>query len=125
MNQLQRDPGRDFPAIYRETSVSQPAMSPPMDPAPMVLSLAQQFEIARMTRTIDATTDTAELQSLCKQLLNAWQNQRAATNWAMRQSLSQPSALARAATRQRLDARKGAPVEAPRCPTSPGASGPA
>jgi hypothetical protein len=55
---------------------------------PMQLSIGQKFELERMTRAIDATTDIEELRGLCKQLLQAWQSQRAATAWVMSQNLS-------------------------------------
>jgi hypothetical protein len=56
----------------------------------MELTTAQRFEIERFSRVIDATTDPAILQRMCRQLLQAWQAQRAATDWAMRQSLQRP-----------------------------------
>ena len=37
-----------------------------------------------MSRVIDATTDVAALQKLAKQLLQAWQYQKAATLWVMK-----------------------------------------
>jgi hypothetical protein len=54
---------------------------------PMELSVAQRFEIERIGRAIDATTDVATLQGIAKQLLQTWQMQRAATAWMMRQTL--------------------------------------
>ncbi len=54
---------------------------------PLSLTPAQAFEQERFSRAIDATTDPAALQALCKQLLQAWMTQRAATAWAMRQGL--------------------------------------
>ena len=47
------------------------------------LTTAQQFELEKMSRDIGATTDIAALQKLAKQLLQAWQGQRAATRWVM------------------------------------------
>lgn len=55
----------------------------------MELTPAQAFELERMSRAIDATHDVHALQGLCKQLLQAWHTQRAATLWAMRQGLPQ------------------------------------
>lgn len=55
---------------------------------PLALSLAQKFEIERMGRVIDSTSDLAALKSLTKQILEAWQAQRAATDWMMRQQLN-------------------------------------
>lgn len=59
---------------------------------PLALSTGQQFEIERMSRVIDATTDPEVLRGLCKQLLYAWHSQKAATAWVMRQHLGGPSA---------------------------------
>ena len=50
------------------------------------MSIAQSFEVERMNRAIESTADPAQLQILAKQLLRAWQSQRAATQWVMRQS---------------------------------------
>jgi hypothetical protein len=49
------------------------------------LTTAQQFEIERFNRVIDATNDISELQQIAKQLLEAWQGQKAAVAWVMRQ----------------------------------------
>lgn len=57
---------------------------------PLALSTAQQFEAERMGRAIDATTDLVTLQRLCRQLLQAWMAQKAATAWVMRQGLPAP-----------------------------------
>lgn len=61
------------------------------DPLSLSLSLGQQFELERMSRAIEATSDPAALQQLAKQLLQAWHSQKAATQWVMRQQLSSPS----------------------------------
>jgi hypothetical protein len=47
---------------------------------------SQKFEIERMSRAIDGTSDVEVLKSLAKQLLNAWMVQKAATIWAIEQS---------------------------------------
>lgn len=57
---------------------------------PLALTLGQQFELERMTRVIDSTGDAQSLRGLAKQLLQAWQTQRAATEWMMRQQLGSP-----------------------------------
>ncbi len=57
---------------------------------PLALSLGQKFELERMTRAIDATGDAQALRGLAKQLLQAWQSQKAATQWIMRQQLGGP-----------------------------------
>ena len=51
----------------------------------IAISMTQCFEVERMSRAIEATADPAQLQTLAKQLLHAWQSQRAATQWVMRQ----------------------------------------
>lgn len=51
----------------------------------IAMSMTQCFEVERMNRAIEATADSAQLQTLAKQLLHAWQSQRAATQWVMRQ----------------------------------------
>ena len=48
---------------------------------PIELSITQRFEVERMNRAIDATADREQLQAIAKQLLQAWQSQRAATEW--------------------------------------------
>jgi hypothetical protein len=60
------------------------AALPAPDPA-IALSTGQQFEQERFCRAIDQTTDLAALRGMCKQLLQAWQCQRAATHWVIRQ----------------------------------------
>ncbi len=64
------------------------------------LSLGQKFELERMNRVIDSTGDAQTLQGLAKQLLQAWQSQKAATQWIMRQQLATPSSFS-------IDAFKG------------------
>lgn len=54
----------------------------------MQLSLDQKFEIERMKRIIESERDPVELQSIAKQLLEVWQNQRAATRWVVSQHLN-------------------------------------
>ena len=56
------------------------------------LTTAQQFELEKMSRAIDATTDVAALQKLAKQLLEAWQYQKAATLWVIKTSTPLPVA---------------------------------
>lgn len=57
---------------------------------PMQFSVSQQFEMERLGRVIDATDHVPDLRALCKQLLQAWQTQKAACTWLMRQGLQQP-----------------------------------
>lgn len=63
----------------------------PAEPGAIALTAAQAFEVERFSRAIDATADLAALRGLCKQLLQAWMAQKAATRWVMRQSLSGPA----------------------------------
>lgn len=62
---------------------------------PLALTLGQKFELERMNRAIDATVDPQDLRALAKQLLQAWQSQKAATQWVMRQQLGSPSQVLR------------------------------
>ena len=50
------------------------------------MSVSQCFQVERMNSAIDATVDPAQLQMIAKQLLHAWQSQRAATDWVIRQN---------------------------------------
>lgn len=52
---------------------------------PVGLSVTQQFDVERMNRAIESTSDARQLQVLAKQLLQAWHSQRAATAWVARQ----------------------------------------
>jgi hypothetical protein len=61
---------------------------------PLALSLGQQFELERMSRAIDETGDVTALRGIAKQLLQAWQSQKAATQWVMRQQLGAQPQLA-------------------------------
>ncbi len=61
---------------------------------PLALTLGQKFELERMSRAIDATTDPQVLRGLAKQLLEAWHSQKAATQWVMRQHLGAPPRVA-------------------------------
>ena len=61
---------------------------------PLSLSLGQQFELERLSRAIDETQDPQILQNLAKHLLQAWQSQKAATQWVMRQQLGTPAQIA-------------------------------
>ncbi len=60
-------------------------------PPTMELSIGQQFEIERFSRAIDATADPEALKAIAKQLLQAWQTQKAATNWVIGQQLGTTS----------------------------------
>ena len=49
------------------------------------LSTEQQFQIEQFNRALDTTQDADQLRQLAKQLMQAWQTQKAATNWVIRQ----------------------------------------
>lgn len=51
------------------------------------LSMAQQFQIEKYNRMIDQTTDVETLRKAAKLMVEAYQKQRAATQWIMRQHL--------------------------------------
>ncbi|MCP9927781.1 hypothetical protein [Cyanobium sp. CH-040] len=51
------------------------------------LSISQRFEIERFSRAIDGTADPEALRDIAKKLLQAWQTQKAATNWAISQQM--------------------------------------
>ncbi len=51
------------------------------------ISVSQRFEIERFSRAIDGTADPAALRHIAKQLLQAWQTQKAATTWAISQQM--------------------------------------
>jgi hypothetical protein len=57
---------------------------------PLALTTSQRFEIERFSRAIDATDDVAALKSIANQLLRAWMAQKAATVWAMKQTMPAP-----------------------------------
>jgi hypothetical protein len=56
----------------------------------LTLSMTQNFEIERMSRVIDAETDIEALKRVTKQLLMAWECQKAATRWTMSHKLPAP-----------------------------------
>ena len=55
------------------------------------LSLGQKFEMERISRAIDSEADPTVLRGIAKQLLNAWQTQKAATSWVVKQQISSDS----------------------------------
>jgi hypothetical protein len=56
----------------------------------MELTTAQQFELERMRRTIEAADDLETMRILCQQLLSAWHSQRKANLWLIRQQAGLP-----------------------------------
>jgi hypothetical protein len=65
-------------------------MNPDGIVSPLELTMGQKFELEKMGRVIDSTTDLKVLQGLSKQLLEAWMTQRAATAWILRENLPGP-----------------------------------
>ena len=57
---------------------------------PLALTDSQKFEIERFSRVIDTTHDVAVLKTIASQLLKAWMAQKAATVWAMKQTMPTP-----------------------------------
>ena len=53
---------------------------------PIALTLGQKFQIEKFSREIDGSKDVQQLRSIAKDLLIAWQQQQAASAWAIRQS---------------------------------------
>lgn len=51
------------------------------------VTLSQQFELDKMNRTIEACQNIDDLKKMARLFAQAWVNQKAATAWAMRQSL--------------------------------------
>jgi 3-methyladenine DNA glycosylase AlkC len=45
----------------------------------------------RISRAIDSEADPTVLRGIAKQLLNAWQTQKAATSWVIKQQISSDS----------------------------------
>ena len=72
--------------------VTRPIATPAMH-EPLALTLGQKFELERMNRAIDDMADLQALQGVAKQLLHAWQSQKAATQWVMRQQLDEASKI--------------------------------
>ena len=63
----------------------------------IALSMAAQFETERIGRLIDSTDDPGQLRRICHMMLQGWMTQRAASEWAIRQSTTPPQAPAMAA----------------------------
>lgn len=54
---------------------------------PFELSMAQEFQVEKYKRILDETKDPETLRRAAKLMLEAYQKQRAATQWVMRQHL--------------------------------------
>ena len=57
---------------------------------PLALTDSQNFEIEKFSRIIDSTTDVIALKAISNQLLRAYMAQKAATVWAMKQTMPAP-----------------------------------
>lgn len=62
--------------------------NPSDQPSSMNLSLQQKFELERQLRIIGEEHDIEKLRGLCKQLVEAWHTQKAATIFFMRETLA-------------------------------------
>ena len=49
------------------------------------LSTEQHFQIEQFNRALETTQDPDQLRQLARQLMQAWQTQKAATSWVLRQ----------------------------------------
>ena len=54
---------------------------------PLTTTINEDFELERFNRVLDGATDRESLRRIAKQLLQAWITQKAATRWALQQSL--------------------------------------
>ena len=57
------------------------------------LTIEQRFQIEQFNRTLETTTDPEQLRQLARQLMKAWQTQKAATSWVMKQGFHRSTAL--------------------------------
>lgn len=90
---------------------------------PLALTLGQKFELERMSRAIDATTDPQVLRGLAKQLLQAWHSQKAATQWVMRQQLGAPSTFSTQLESPSAESLPPQPQSSPKPTADPGLNG--
>ena len=51
------------------------------------LTTEQQFQIEQFNRALDTTQDPEQLRHLARQLMQAWQTQKAATCWVLKQDM--------------------------------------
>lgn len=51
------------------------------------LTTEQHFQIEQFNRALETTQDPDQLRQLAKQLMQAWQTQKAATCWALKQGM--------------------------------------
>ena len=51
------------------------------------LTTEQHFQIEQFNRALDTTQDPEQLRQLARQLMQAWQTQKAATCWVIKQDM--------------------------------------
>ena len=51
------------------------------------LTTEQHFQIEQFNRALDTTRDPEQLRQLARQLMQAWQTQKAATCWVLKQDM--------------------------------------
>ena len=51
------------------------------------LTTEQHFQIEQFNRALDTTQDPEQLRQLARQLMQAWQTQKAATCWVLKQDM--------------------------------------
>ncbi|QNI54092.1 hypothetical protein SynBIOSE41_01577 [Synechococcus sp. BIOS-E4-1] len=51
------------------------------------LTTEQQFQIEQFNRALETTQDPEQLRHLARQLMQAWQTQKAATCWVLKQDM--------------------------------------
>ena len=51
------------------------------------LTTEQQFQIEQFNRALDTTQDPEQLRHLARELMQAWQIQKAATCWVLKQDM--------------------------------------
>lgn len=69
-------------------------------PLAIALTTAQSFEIEKMDRLIEGTTDVEVLRGLAKQLHRAWHVQKASSRWLINQNCKAMEAEAEARMEQ-------------------------
>ncbi|WP_244279488.1 hypothetical protein [Synechococcus sp. UW179A] len=51
------------------------------------LTTEQRFQIEQFNRALETTQDPEQLRQLARQLMQAWQTQKAATCWVLKQDM--------------------------------------
>lgn len=79
-------------------------------PLALALTTAQSFEIEKMDRLIEGTTDVEVLRGLAKQLHRAWHVQKAASRWLIDENCK--AMQAEQAARMQQAQRRRNPIKA-------------